>query len=251
MQYARGSKIIKCDESSLELLRVEESSINKKSIEVSILNYFLPLRLLAITDSILKSEILKSTHNGYVLDLGLFRIKATQLIKNRKSSLITLHVPGGELETVDPRMFLDKGDYILKARIGCASETSIVLSGNLAEKYIYTYKREIVLERDSDGYAKSSLGLTHGDDHNKHQHLYLNRRVAKRYWSSMENPETNLKEAGRFHNGNTFMVPWFIMHRNQTLEMNIMNKKYTVFEIAYSPFHLHRKNHKGMPWVPP
>jgi len=182
LQVAPGSKMKSCDNSSFEFLRVEESSSNKKEIKISTLNYFYPLRLFAVIDGIFRGEAFKSLQNNKGIDIDLFKHEATELAFSRKDSFLTFHIPWGKVETLDPRIFLDKGDYILTAKKGCRNETSIVYDHKLSAKYIYTFGVDlIILKRDDEGDIESTLEFMHGDEKDQYQYFLIDRKIATKY----------------------------------------------------------------------
>ncbi len=238
-----GAKLLSCDKSGIELLRVDEDSQGKDKVMVSTLDFLYPIRLFKNLDIVPSWRIINtiSRWTGGV-DLRHFSQEATKLVHNRKNSFWTSYMQSGRLETLDLRMFLDKGDYVFTVRKGCNNETGIIYDDKLTTKYIYTFGVErIALKRDIEGDVESSIDFRNGDEEDKYQYFYMDQKIAFKYlpsdmWIDKFSDWRDLDETSIAP-----PIPKYKLYRDQTLVFNHKNTSYTFFQLVNSPYYFYRK----------
>lgn len=248
-QHPLGYKVINCDRSSLELMRVEENSNNKTEVNVSALDYLYPLRLLASFNDDPKGKIFTSIRRDQGIDLDLFKKETIQLVINRKQSFFATHAPAGKIDTLDPRMFLDKGDYVLTASKGCENETSIVLDQELAVKYIYTFGIDlIILKRDTDGRIESTIDSEFDAKNNDYQYFTIDGKISHEHQTEEMIEYKLLVTSSMEYDIEAVTSPFkrIKLDRDRTLVFKHRDSTYIFFELTKSPYYFNL----AMPKIP-
>ncbi len=240
-QHPRGLKIINCDKSSLDLMRVEESSSNKTNIKVSAFNYPSLLRYFSVFNDDPRAKIVTSIRRKGGVELDIFKKETTQLVLKRKKSFFAIHTPSGEIDALDPRIFLDKGDYILTASRGCKNETSIVFDNKMTTKYIYTFGLElIILNSDAEGGIESTIDFDYESEDDNSQYFSIDRKVT---WNNLTEEMTPFNiEVGWNGFSSTAQRPPYPklkLSRDQTFTLEHKGSTYNFFELKNTAYHFH------------